>query len=424
MTEKLVEQQPRTDVPPSGFFGGLGSLTKDAFRDAFLQRMGSKKAGGRLLFRQHALNVQHNFDQYLGFHGHSGPVTDDDIRGYIQKTFPQAASAMEPIIQQITGVQPQTQTQQQTQTPAQQTLPLQTPQTTQQTPQQTSQPTPQYRQQTLQQQQLYGQLRSQLSNSAMRGGDPNFMNNLQQFMKNAQGTKLEPHARKFYSELLRNYPDMFKRPTRESVEHTNQEQWWVMAAIDNALRTTQRGTAQRHEIVATLRGMQHDPRIIDKIPQLTHIQRESHDKVFDLAVYLVENQISNRSDLTNAYYRIICEATPLNTQQVNQIIWNLANQTADMFQPNQQQQQQQGQQQQQQSTRQTDILNTVITRSALNSVSNNRVAQYHQRPEDWALLMNTVSKQDQTVDQILRQLGDRTHLSLMPTLLLAARATR
>jgi hypothetical protein len=106
----------------------------------------------------------------------------------------------------------------------------------------------------------------------------------------------------------------------------NEDQWWVMAAIDNALRITQRRTPERKETIAMLQAMPHDPRIVDKIPQLTQIQRENHAKVFNLAVFLVENHINKKSDLVDAYYRIVCEATMLNKNQINQIFLGLARQ--------------------------------------------------------------------------------------------------
>ena len=105
---------------------------------------------------------------------------------------------------------------------------------------------------------------------------------------------------------------------------TPQERWWVMAAINNALQTTQRGTPQRQQIIATLRSLQNDPRVASKIPQLRQIPMESHQRVFDLAVFLVENQIADKTALREAYCHIMLEATALNRGQIDQIFTVLA----------------------------------------------------------------------------------------------------
>lgn len=114
--------------------------------------------------------------------------------------------------------------------------------------------------------------------------------------------------------LKRQYP-------RRAVEG---QEWWVMAAVDNALQATQRGAPQRQEVIAALRSLQNNPQAVAKIPQLKQIPMEHHRRVFDLATFLVENQVADKTALHAAYRRIMLEAVALNRGQIDQIFMVLA----------------------------------------------------------------------------------------------------
>jgi hypothetical protein len=191
---------------------------------------------------------------------------------------------------------------------------------------------------------------------------------------------------------------------------TDQDKWWVLAAIDNALRTTQRGSPARNQVSAMLRAMKQDPRIVAKIPQLAQIP-ESRDKVFDLAIYLVENQVASKHDLMRAYARIMLEAVVLNRSQLNQILVAVARdivktgQGSAMWQKMQHNHQQIGGAGASANAGNNPglshhinaraILNTVVTPAAVQKAMNN--ARVYINKSEWNEINQAIGKQGDTV---------------------------
>lgn len=224
-----------------------------------------------------------------------------------------------------------------------------------------------------------------------------------------------------------------RKGTTES--RLTEDRWWVLAAVDNMLRTTQRGTPAREQTLSILHSMKQDPNVATKIPQLVPIQTESRDKVFDLAIYLVENDIHTKRDLMTAYSRVILEAVELQRSQIDQIFLGLARnlsasgQARTMLHGAQQQQAQgHGGRGRQTQTHHgplsshvdaASIMRQRITPEIMQRVRNDPHVQPDPSPHDWDLLMRAVPNGGATIAQVMQRLRE-TNPAIMAALLYAA----